>query len=325
MPVCSLYANKVYLVCTTNIQQMVNFRFSDKIAALLLVSSLLSCPLLAQSFFTIGTCSSANADDKFPSPFPLYKEGSRQQYLILASEIIAEGATAGYITSISYVVLGNAGCNDEIPHYTMKMGHTSLNSLTAIGWANNLTTVYGPVLQHTTSGSIMFSNPFYWNGTSNVILEICTGDPANGSITPGVCANARVCTSNTSFNSSRGYGADNLGNLCGSQSADGSLQVQTDRPRMGFGMNEVNGIGEVDRSHAIADVYPSVVKDKVVLDLHTGSSSTVTICSVSGVLLKRVAVAKGANSIDLSSLPAGLVFLNVSDGVRTYSYKIIKL
>src|SRR5690606_16525904 len=121
---------------------------------------------------------SAKGIYSYPCPFPDGYESTKQQFLFRASELTGAGMSGGTITTLKWTVvsLGGAGANEE---YTIKMGTTALTTLSSTGWESGLTTVYGPVSYTPTSGvnAVVLSNPFYWNGTDNIIIEICHGDP----------------------------------------------------------------------------------------------------------------------------------------------------
>src|SRR5690606_25742487 len=89
--------------------------------------------------------------------------------------------------------------------------------LSATSWEPGITT---PVLASTNyqpvSGMNTFTlpTPFFWNGTSNIIIEICNGD-VNSAASVTFTSNAIVPVTNLSFNGSHNYRSDNVGNACG--------------------------------------------------------------------------------------------------------------
>ncbi len=129
-------------------------------------------------------------------PFGTGNESQRVQYLITAAELTAAGLQPGNINKVTFVVTSATGVTIGWDGYTIKMGHTSLTALTnnAAGWEQSLTTVYGPT-NLPPSGVVAgnnvfnFTSPFTWNGTSNVVVDICwANDPLN------------ICNSNCSSN-----------------------------------------------------------------------------------------------------------------------------
>jgi gliding motility-associated-like protein len=164
----------------------------------------------AQIDITIGANSGANGSSVMPCPLQDYYEGSRAQYLYLASELTAAGMQPGYINAVKFTVnnLNNAGVIEE---YTIKIAGTTVASLNANTWEPSGTTVFGPVNYQPVTGVNSFQTlpAFFWNGTDNILVEICNGGDAY-TTNPSV-----RWTTGLSFNGSHSYRADNQGNLCG--------------------------------------------------------------------------------------------------------------
>ena len=94
------------------------------------------------------------------------------QLLYTAAELTASGLTAGNITAVTFNInsLGDAATN---ANFTVKAGNTSLTAFTAFVATTGMTTVF-PAATYTHAvgaNTINFSTPFYWNGTSNIILD----------------------------------------------------------------------------------------------------------------------------------------------------------
>lgn len=164
-------------------------------------------------FVEVGTPSgTSNTTSSYPTPFGNWYWGARQQFLYPATELAAAGLAAGDMTAIRFNVSATNGTTHN--GYTVSIGQTTSCSLDA--WETGLTTVYGPVNQTPVIGfnTFTFSSPFTWDGTSNVVIEICFQNssftqnsivewtevlPYNGSRTfradaAGVCANTGVTT-----------------------------------------------------------------------------------------------------------------------------------
>lgn len=121
---------------------------------------------------TIGTQSST---DLSSSVYRFgYSTGDyRHQLVFTAAELNAAGLQAGNITSIAFNVttVGSGSANG----YTIKMGNTSASTSTATFLTDPTSTVYNAATYTTVSGvnTHTFSTPFNWNGTSNILIEIC--------------------------------------------------------------------------------------------------------------------------------------------------------
>jgi hypothetical protein len=170
---------------------------------------------------TIGTATGSNTTSSYPCPIQDFYEGSRSQYLYLASELQAAGIGAGFINSIKFnatSVTASTGTNfPTVEQYTISIGSTAIASLDATAWETGTTPVFGPVDYTITVGvnEFIFTTPFFWNGTDNIVLDICNGDPNNTTYTSWTNNAIFPWTSGLSFNGSHSYRADNLGNLCG--------------------------------------------------------------------------------------------------------------
>ena len=203
-----------------------------------LIAVLLSVVTLkAQTDINIGTGTVGNGNQTFPCPLQDWYEGSRAQYLYRATELVAAGMGPGNINSIKFNVTNMNGYAGDLQEYTVKIGGTALTTLAAGSWTNVPNTVFGPVNYVVTSGvnTLTFSAPYFWNGTDNIIIEICNGLPAN--VSDGIIhytENPTIpWTTGLAFNGSRTYRADNEGNLCGYTGATENGTATT-RPNITF-------------------------------------------------------------------------------------------
>ena len=137
------------------------------------VSAIPVCPSKA----IIGTGTGLNSSSScIGAAYPSYYGNGRQQYLIRAGELSALGLTAGNITSVSFTVGGTLGDPQILNGYTIKMAATTATVMDTVFLSPNFTTVfapsnYRPVLNAVNTHN--FSTPFYWDGTSNVLMDIC--------------------------------------------------------------------------------------------------------------------------------------------------------
>lgn len=194
-------------------------------ASLYLVILLLSgLRLFAQVDITIGSNTGTNASSGYPCPLQDYYEGSRSQYLYLASELIAAGMQPGFINAVKFTVNGLNGAG-AIDAYTIKIATTTKVSLDANTWEPSGNAAFGPVNYQPVIGVNTFAilPTFFWNGTDNLLVEVCNG--GNGfTNNPGV-----RWTTGLSFNGSHTYRSDGLGNLCGTNTTS-NTGTMTTRP-----------------------------------------------------------------------------------------------
>lgn len=117
----------------------------------------------------------ANTTFSYPSPFGNYYWGAKQQFLFTAAELTAAGFATGNITSLAFNV--TTPSTTPLSDYTILMKNTPVTALTTT-FETGLTQVfYSPLF--TPSAATGFANntfnitPFVWDGTSNVVIEIC--------------------------------------------------------------------------------------------------------------------------------------------------------
>jgi hypothetical protein len=144
------------------------------------VTSTPACPLIS----TLGTGVLLNTvTSDLGAAYPSYYGNGRQQYLILASELTALGLTAGPINSVAFNINGTVGDPATLNGYTIKMAATAATVLTTTFQAPTFTTVFGPANYTPIPNSWNthnFSPAFSWNGTSNVLVDICFSNQVVG-------------------------------------------------------------------------------------------------------------------------------------------------
>ena len=187
---------------------------------ILYIFILLSFQAYSQTTITIGSGSSTNTNTGYPAPYGNWYFGAKHQMLILASELGAQGMTAGDISSLAFKVATIEGT--PLTDFTIKIKNTSsLTTLTT--FETGLTTVYGPQTYTESNGwnAHTFSSPFYWDGTSNLLIETCFNNT-------NFTLNAVMFMSSTSFESTSVLFQDASG-VCSSGNA---FNTFTDRPNM---------------------------------------------------------------------------------------------
>ncbi|WP_343631089.1 T9SS type A sorting domain-containing protein [Fluviicola sp.] len=150
----------------------------------------------------------------------------RHQLLYTAAEMTAAGFAAGSITSLTFNV-SSAG-SGSANNYTIKLANVATaGPLTGTFATGTFTTVYSAATYTAISGNNThtFSTPFVWDGTSNILVDICYNISVTGSsstlsaTTPSVVSNA------------------NLLGSAGACSATGGGTTYANRPLIAFTMN----------------------------------------------------------------------------------------
>ncbi|MFN0033162.1 MAG: MopE-related protein, partial [Flavobacteriales bacterium] len=228
------------------------------------VTSAPTCPTIAQ----LGTGSTLNATTSdLAACYPTYYGNGRQQYLIRASELQALGLSAGNITSVGFIINGTVGDPATMNGYTIKMAQTASTVMTTTFLTPTFTTVFGPV-NYTptvnTTNTHTFGTPFVWDGTSNVVMDICFSNQVLG-------VTAYQCYRTTStFVSTAYYQQDYAAGAGACTQATGGATGSI-RPNMIFA---VGGANSVVSSNSITMTVNPVVTPSVSIALTSGANPT---------------------------------------------------
>ena len=116
------------------------------------------------------------------SPFAASFTKQKSQILYLAAELKAAGVAAGNIVGLALNISKNSGSSFVYNGLTIKMGQTNHGSLynsstefplSDVGfktvYSSNFTTADG-------WNNFVFTTPFTWDGSSNIVVEICYDD-----------------------------------------------------------------------------------------------------------------------------------------------------
>ncbi|QHS62560.1 Ig-like domain-containing protein [Chitinophaga agri] len=138
-------------------------------------------PVKAQVDIKLGNSTSGSEISWYPCPLQDYERGARAQYLYLASDLQAAGMGAGSISALGFNVLNLRGMG-LVENYVIKVGFVTLNNLDETRWETVTTQVYGPTHYQPVAGynKFQFNAPLTWNGSDNIIVEVCNGDPNGG-------------------------------------------------------------------------------------------------------------------------------------------------
>ncbi len=122
--------------------------------------------------YTAGTGTMTNSSTVYPAPYGNWYKNARHQFLYTAADLTAAGVTAGTFTDIGFFVTTIFGTT-QYNSYTIKIGCTSISSITS--WQSGLTTVFTPknIVISTGLNNHFLDSPYDWDGTSNLIVEIC--------------------------------------------------------------------------------------------------------------------------------------------------------
>lgn len=175
----------------------------------------------------VGTQSGQNTTFTYPAPYGNWYKNARHQMLFRASELTALGITQGYITSLAFNVSTISGTTNY-PNYTIRLKCTNVTALSGAFDNAALTQVYNIANYNVTTGwnTHVFNTPYYWDGVSNLLVDVCYNLTANytqNSISPYMT---------TPFNSCRVYYSDVI---VACMTTNAPLQTNANRPLVRFG------------------------------------------------------------------------------------------
>lgn len=138
------------------------------------------------------------------SPLRSNKTAFRIQYLYTVSELSSAGFAAdGFITSMSFNVT-TKNSTKPFNGFTISLGNTTTTSLSGGFTGGSLTQAYSANYTSVVGvNTFNFTTPFYWDGISNIVVNICFDNgalPADGNadVVDGTSAplgtNVRACT-----------------------------------------------------------------------------------------------------------------------------------
>lgn len=122
--------------------------------------------------YIIGADSGSNASNTYPAAYGNWYWGARQQYIYYASELNSAGLTAGNIDGLGFYVASiNSGTT--LIDYTISMKNSPTTSLSL--WESGMMVVLNPANVTPVLNWNMhnLNTSFFWDGTSNIIVEIC--------------------------------------------------------------------------------------------------------------------------------------------------------
>jgi hypothetical protein len=227
---------------------------------------------------------------------------ARTEMVYLASELTTAGFSAGTVTSISLNVT-TKNSTAAFDGFTIKMKNTATSTLIAsVPFEGGVTTVFGPVSYPTVPGAndITLSTPFEWDGTSNLLVEICF----DNTIAPGPSADLVAGTSGTATeHHNRLNGVDG----CSIANAD-FIFGGTARPDLGFTITPGNPIETVLNSNRSE---------------FTGNNGTYHFYNGSNIINRIANASANLGCVSSNIFEAGTTWQSFSSGQR--SQKVVEI
>lgn len=196
---------------------------------MLLILAFGSGRLDAQTSWQIGTGTTSNDQYTYPTPYGNWYSGMRTQFLYTAAEMTAAGMTPGTIDQLAFNLTATNGAQALLSYNLSIAGttNTNTNSFQTTG----LTLVYSSASLSPTLGwnTYTLTTPFNWNGTDNVLIDICFwNNPSNYTYNGSVQWTTNAVPG---VNTSIWYRSDSGGPFCGTTNTTGT---STTRPNIKF-------------------------------------------------------------------------------------------
>ncbi len=272
---------------------------------------------IGKNWVVIGTGTSTSN-----YPYTTYWMDGRTQILYLASELNAGKSFSGAITRIGFNVA--TASSQPMSGFSVKMQHTtatSISSWVSSGWTNCYSGTY--TVPGTGWQYIDMQTPLTYNGSSNLLIEICFDNSSYTEYSP-------VYATSVS-NMTRGYYTDNSSGCTMTSGSNQSL-----RPNITIYYNTATGTGNelttVPKVFSISQNYPNPFNPVTKINYGVPKQSLITI-KVYDILGREVATLvndtkqPGYYTVDFdgSNFASGVYFYRFTAGTFTDVKRFILL
>lgn len=240
-----------------------------------------------QLIVDVGTGSLQNTSTSYPAPYGNFYWGAKHQMMIRASELNALGIAGGNLNSLAFFVVTPQGT--PLQNFTIKLGTTSDSALsTATGFISNMTQVYTVTSYTEVAGwnTHLFAQPFFWNGSSNLIIETCFNN--NSYIN-----NAIMRNSDAGFTSTLYFRQDAVGTCTG---APGPFNFFSSTERSNMRLGFLPLLGTDAAATGLINPVPPVLggsSGQVIMRLSNYAANTITGATVGYSLNNGAPVTEG--------------------------------
>ncbi|MFN5920307.1 MAG: hypothetical protein ACK45I_03285, partial [Bacteroidota bacterium] len=156
-------------------------------------------PLQAQTVvLQFGNGTGQNTNTTWPAPYGNWYWGARHQFIIQASEMLAQGMSTGStVNALAFNVITAQGT--PLQDFTIKLAHsTTAQFSTAAFITDPLTTVFGPQTYTEVTGwnTHTFSSGFVWDGIRNIVVDVCFNNTSftTSAVVQNTTMSSNLCT-----------------------------------------------------------------------------------------------------------------------------------
>lgn len=254
-------------------------------------------------------------------PYTTYYEDGRTDMLYTSSEILSGGGQAGSITKIGFnVISADPIVMNDFAVKIQTTTATTLSGFVSSGW----TTVYSGTYSVPGTGwqYINLQTPFSWNGTSNLLVEICYHNTNWTAYSPVYASPAP--------NMTWGYYVDNSNGCTLTGGA-----TQANRPNISFYIDVSNGIGNnpnTPLTYSLSQNFPNPFNPTTKISYSIPKQEFVTL-KIYDMLGREVAVlvnetkGQGFYTVEFNAenLSSGIYTYRISAGTYENVMKMIYL
>jgi len=185
----------------------------------------------------IGNGTLTNSTSGYPAPYGQFYTGTRTQMMIKATELQAAGFGAGNLTSLAFDVTAGTGpiavgSGNSLQNFTISLANATQANMSAFQ-TGGFTQVYTVPFYNSVAGvnTHVFSTPFFWNGTSDIVVQTCYNNDNGGCPTASTNygSNATHKYTTTSYTSVVWRNVDGTCDVCSNTLLSGT---SSNRPNM---------------------------------------------------------------------------------------------
>jgi len=263
----------------------------------------------------VGTGTTASSGTEGTSPYVYHYGNYKHQMLIRASELQALGLTAGNINSLAFDVATVGSSTVVFNNFNISLIPTT-QTVTTATFATGGTNVFtGNVTPTAGWNTYNFNTPFYWDGTSNLIVQTCYNNNNSGVN----ASSAQVRYTTTSFVSHTVHRLDGTqNNMCSETTANSNVDGPTisKRPNIRFNFNNTCASPRTAVVATIKDVPTATLTPDGDINLCAGETQTLTASGSAGayIWLRNNTVVTGQNSNTLAVTQAAPYNVIVTGG-----------